>query len=184
MQKNLLENFAKKSVGRRDHEDPRWRLRYHFKAINRGRWDNMSWEKNDVGEYSNTYKDRHNFSSVSIRFKGEKTSRVIPVVIFRRFFKATADMEIDPKKWTLSTRGGTDIDYTPHAERTSLSKTEIKANIKSAGKPVKEDSEYFIHKTDSNYELRKRIPFSSASLLVFVNEDFDVVQNKKISLTN
>lgn len=120
------------------------KLEIHFKSITGGRWDNISWQKNDVGIATKPFIDRHKFKSVYIRFKGEKTARVIPDVIFRRYFIPTTTSEIQPEKWTTSDKGGTKVKQGTRGKRNKLSKDEIKAKAGSS-----------LHRHVSDKELKK-----------------------------
>lgn len=120
------------------------KLEIHFKSITGGRWDNISWQKNDVGIATKPFIDRHKFKSVYIRFKGEKTSRVIPDVIFRRYFIPTATSDIQPEKWTTADKGGTKVKQGTRGKRNKLSKDEIKAKAGSS-----------LHRHVSDKELKK-----------------------------
>lgn len=84
-------------------------LENHFHANSNGSFDNLSWKKDDVGRYSNPFKDSHGFVSVYLRFKGSKTARLIPEIIFKKHFKTTGIENAVSSKWLESNKGGTKI---------------------------------------------------------------------------
>jgi len=76
-------------------------LSKHFRAIDKGRFDTISWKKDDVGNYAKSYKDSHGFKSVYIRFKGSKSSKVIPWSLFKKYFVAVSKTDTDAlAKWS------------------------------------------------------------------------------------
>ena len=101
---------------RRDHD--KYPLVGNFKAASAGSWDNMSWGKGDVGSYSRPFHDRNGFKSIFVRFTGEKTARMVPEVIFRKFFHRTGETELDGTQ----NKGGIAVGKGRH----QLSKDEIK----------------------------------------------------------
>jgi hypothetical protein len=103
----------------------------HFRCLLGGSWDNMHWQKDDVGENSTFFVDRHNFKAIYIRFKGEKTPRVIPEIVFRRYFEPIDQSKINPKKWANADKGGTDIVATKR-DKEQLSKNDIERELDKA----------------------------------------------------
>jgi len=80
-------------------------LSKHFRAVDKGRWDNISWKKDDVGNFAKPYKDSHGFKSVYIRFKGQKTSKVIPMSLFKKYFVAVSKTDNDSiSKWSRTSK--------------------------------------------------------------------------------
>ncbi len=118
-------------VGLRDHDA--YPMIGHFKAVAKGRYDNLEWAKDDVGEHTKPLKDRHGFIAVYVRFKGEKTARLIPDVIFRKFFVRTPASDTNPDKWKGADKGGTKIQVKKKAKGDkTLSKDDKESAIKKA----------------------------------------------------
>lgn len=84
-------------------------LKNHFRAISTGSFDNLSWNKDDVGRFSDSFESSHGFASVYLRFKGSKTARLIPEILFKKHFKSSDAKNADPSKWIESNKGGTKI---------------------------------------------------------------------------
>lgn len=140
MEKNKIIDLIKESREER-------KLIKHFKAVSKGKWDNIEWNKGDVGEVSKTFTDRHNFKSVAIRFKGAKSSKTIPEVVFRKHFKVTAEAEVNSQKWANADKGGTKIKVKPRKKKDILSADEIKKEVKSSLKLGSEPNEKTLGKT-------------------------------------
>lgn len=102
----------------------------HFVTSGRGSFDNISWNKGDVGHFSKPVKDRHGFNSIYVRFKGQKSPKLIPVQLFKKNFKKSSNRAIDG--WKPADRGGTKIKFTP--SKKPLNRSEYEKNM---GKSLK-----------------------------------------------
>ena len=89
----------------------------YFTAKAAGKWDNVSWKDGDVGQFSKIITDRHGFESRYVRFKGQKTARLVPVAVFKKLFSETPVDKTDPKKWANREKGGTEVDYGKRKKR-------------------------------------------------------------------
>lgn len=178
MEPEHLSESAKTSIPRRDHD--KHALIGHFRAMNRGKWQDIEWQKGDVGEYSKTFKDRHNLLSVYIRFKGMKSVKAIPAVLFRRFFEPTTDAQIDEKKWANADKGGTKVKKTANPE-SDKKKDDVKENVEMSVEIVEslilEEARYTISKVGGTFELRKFLGDNTKNYMIVArNADVKVLQ--------
>lgn len=185
-QSRLDEYTAKQAAGRRDHPP----MPIHFKAVSSGSWDNISWSKEDVGVAARPAKDRHGIMSVYIRFKGAKSSKLVPEPVFRKFFLATKEGEIDPGKWADADKGVTKIDIKKkpsNRKKEQMSASELERAAKKTGVTVNVKKESYnvpmnifkfgYYQEESGvkiYQIRKYFSESSKSFfVVFESKDKD-----------
>lgn len=166
------------SIPRRDHN--KHALIGHFRAMNRGKWQDIEWKKGDVGEFSKTFIDRHKLLSVYIRFKGMKSVKAIPAIMFRRFFEPTSDAQIDDKKWANADKGGTKVKKIVNPEP-DKNKDDVKENIEMSVEIVEslilEEARYTISKVGGNFELRKFFGDNTKNYMIVArNADVKVLQ--------
>lgn len=100
----------------------------HFITTSKGSFDNVSWNKGDVGHYSKPVKDRHGFNSIYVRFKGLKSPKLIPVSLFKKQFKKSSDQNKNPEKWKPADKGGSKVKFTP--TKKPLSRKEYESKMK------------------------------------------------------
>jgi hypothetical protein len=195
MKNSELFESIKKSIPRRDHD--KHALVGHYKALNRGKWQGIEWRKGDVGEYSNPFKDRHNLLSVYIRFKGMKSVKAIPAVMFRRFFEPTTDSQVDEKKWANADKGGTKVKIkktvVPDApaekkdgagnKKETVRETEIMAGENIVESLIVEEVRYSISKVGDRYQLRKYMGDNTKNYFIMAtNSDVKVLQARLKSI--
>lgn len=137
------------------------KLNKRFLTKSSGSYDNISWKKDDVGFYSSKFKDRHQIDSIAVRFKGQKSSKTIPFVVFKKYFKNSKDIEIDPGKWKNANLGGTKVNIRKKINnKDQLSKSQIFSYIKNLKEQnmdlLSEKSNYVIKQgSDGKYSLYK-----------------------------
>lgn len=127
-----------------------------FRTTSKGSWDNLTWGKNDVGHHSKPITDRHGFASIYVRFKGDKTSRVIPQSVFRKYFKKVKSMEATPEKWATADKGGTKIEKKKRS-KLQMTKAEIEKEAKKATSTLKKEGFEMENEEINNLEIAGNI---------------------------